>query len=258
MTDNLRIFREFDQIVRDQYNTIPLQDLGDINFGEENSVTFFSRIVRSKQNIKPFPYSDFKIHDELLFISKDIKYYTALLFYFKPYITDSSIDGKYHQTLEDRRYMMFASICFQSIYNFWDRIGDLLDLFFHTGLNDKIYFSRVLNNFPKKYKESVNFKWLQTHYDHEIKSLLGQRDDIVHSYQLECEYYWKVIEANTDVTKTREIQKEKESFPNKFKRQIDLILEGFEKALKLIEELPDKSVIASLEPPNSVGPQSCQ
>ena len=242
MTDNLQIFRDFDQIVRNQYDTIPLQDIGDINIGDENSVTFFSRIVRSKQNLKPFPHSDFKIYDELLFISRDIKYYTALLYYFKPYITDSSYNGTYFQTLEDRRYMMFASICFQSVYNFWDRIGDLLALFFQTGLPEtSIYFSRVLNNFPKDYKESENFLWLKTHYDQEIKNLLGQRDDIVHSYQLECEYYWRVLEAKRDVDKTREIQQEKESFPEKFNRQIDLILKGFEIALKLIEELPDKT-----------------
>jgi hypothetical protein len=242
MTDNLQIFREFDKVVRNQYDTIPLQDIDDIKIGDENSVTFFSRIVRSKQNLKPFPYSDFKIYDELLFISRDIKYYTALLFYFKPYITDSSYDGTYHQTLEDRRYMMFASICFQSVYNFWDRIGDLLALFFETGLhNNSIYFSRVLNNFPKVYKQSNNFQWLRSHYDQEIKNFLGQRDDIVHSYQLECKYYWEVIEAKMDVNKTRKIQKDKESFPDKFERQIDLILKGFVTSLRLIEELPDKA-----------------
>lgn len=243
MTNNLQIFRDFDQIVRNQYDTIPLQDIGDIKIGEENSVTFFSRIVRSKQSIKPFPYSDFKIYYELLFISRDIKYYTALLFFFKPHLTDSSYDGTYFQTPEDSRYMMFASICFQSIYNFWDRIGDLLALFFKTGLHDtSIYFSRVLNNFPKDYKESENFQWLNTHYDQEIKNLLGQRDDIVHSYQLECEFYWRVIEAKMNTNKTREIQKEKESFPHSFKQQIDLLLKGFEMALKLIEELPDKTL----------------
>lgn len=256
MKDNLQIFREFDQIVRNQYDTIPLQDIGDINIGEENSVTFFSRIVRSRQNLKPFSYSDFKIFDELLFISRDIKYYTALLFYFKPYITDSSYDGTYYQTPEDRRYMMFASICFQSVYNFWDRIGDLLALFFQTGLHDtSIYFSRVLNNFPKDYKESENFQWLKNHYDSEIKNLLGQRDNIVHSYQLECEYYWRVIEAKMDISKTQKIQKEKEAFPIKFKRQSDLILKGFEMALKLIEELPDKTLKVS-EPTDNTNSKS--
>lgn len=249
MTDNLRIFRDFDEVVKKQYNTIPLKDIGDINIEEENSVTFFHRIVMSKQKLKPSTDSYPKIYNELLFISRDIKYYTALLFFFKPYITDSSYDGTYNQTLEDRRYMMFASICFQSVYNFWDRIGDLLAMFFNTGLNDtSIYFSRVLNNFPEQYKKSKNFQWLQSHYNQEIKEFLGQRDNIVHFYQLECEYYWKVIEAKMDVNKTREIQKDKESFPEKFKQQIDFILKGFEITLKLIEELPAKLII----PPQSL------
>ena len=241
MKNKLEIFREFDQLVRDQYNTIPLQHLGDINFGKENSITFFSTIIRSKENLKPFEYSDFKFFDELLFISKDVKYYTALLYYFKPYITDSSFSGTYYQTQEDRRYMMFASVGFQAIYNYWDRIGDLLDKFFKTGLHDSsIYLSRVLNNFPKEYKKSEYFKWLNETYQTDIKSFLGQRDDIVHSYQLECEYYWRVIEAKMDTFKTSEIQKEKENFPEKFKKQLELMISGFENALRLINELPDK------------------
>lgn len=241
MNENLNIFREFDQLVRNQYSSIPLRHLGDVNFGKDNSISFFIRIIRSKESLKSFEYSEFKFFDELQFISKDIKYYTALLYYFRPFITESSISGTYYQTLEDRRYMMFASVCFQAVYNYWDRIGDLLDKFFRTGLHDSsIYLSRVLNNFPKKYKESKNFKWLNDTYHTEIKNFLGQRDNIVHSYQLECEYYWRVIEAKKDTIKNSEIQKEKESFPEIFKKHTELMISGFEYALRLINELPDK------------------
>jgi len=247
MKDNVEIFRDFDQIVRDQYATIPLRDLEEFSIGQENSITFFSRIVRSKQNLKPFPSSDFKLYDELLFISRDIKYYTALLYFFKPYITNSN-NGTYYQTLEDRKYMMFTSIAFQSVYNFWDRIGDLLEIFFKTGLSESsIYFNRVLNNMPNEFKQSEHYKWLNSQYNSEIKQFLGQRNDIVHSYQLECEYYWRVMDAGMDTIKTREIQKEKEAFPDIFKRQIDFIIEGFERALRLIDELPNKNLMEATE-----------
>ena len=234
-------FRDFDDVVRSLYDLIPLGDIEDINFGDKNSVTFFSDTLRQKQNLKPFPYSDFKIYDELRFLSFDIKYYTALLYFFRPYITDSSF-GTYHQTLEDRRYMMFASISFQSVYNFWDRIGDLLNLYFKTGLSEgSVYYSRVLHNFPIEYKKSENYVWLNNAFNTEVKSFLGQRDSIVHSYQLECEYYWRIIELSNDIDKIREIQNEKESFPEKFKRQIDLTKEAFYRTLRLIEELPNKN-----------------
>jgi Cthe_2314-like HEPN len=239
--DDLQKFRDFDQVVRNLYDTVPLTTIEDLTFGDKNSVTFFSDVLRQKQNLQPFPYSDFKIYDELLFISKDIKYYTALLYFFKPHITDSSFDGTYFQTLEDRRYMMFASICFQSVYNFWDRIGDLLNLYFHTGLReDAVYYSRVLNNFPNQYKTSDNYVWLHDTYEAEVKNFLGQRNDIVHSYQLECEYYWKIMELHPDLDEIKKVQEEKESFPEKFKRQIDLTKEAFSRTLKLIEELPDR------------------
>lgn len=168
-------FREFDESVKQFYNTVPLDDIGSLEFGEKNVMPFFSDVLRRKDSLKPLPFSDFKIYDELAFISKDLKYYTALLYFFRPYITDSS-DGTYFQTLEDRRYMMFASICFQSIYNFWDRIGDLLNLYFKTGLQDSsVYYSRVLHNFPSQYKKSENYIWLNQTFDLEVKAFLGKR-----------------------------------------------------------------------------------
>ena len=243
METDIEKFRQFDYSVRQLYDSIPLSDIEDLKFGEKNSGQFFSDTLRRKNNLKPFPYSDFKIYDELLFISRDIKYYTALLYFFRPYITDSSF-GTYFQTLEDRRYMMFASINFQAVYNFWDRIGDLLNLYFETGLPESsIYYPRVLNNFPVLYKTSNNYIWLNDNFNSEVKMFLGQRDDIVHSYQLECEYYWKIIEHNTDMVKVKEIKEKKESFPEKFKRQIELTKEAFSRTLYLIQELPDKKDI---------------
>lgn len=213
-SNDLHLFREFDQAVMKKYDTVPLKDLGEIKIGSENSIQFYNRIVRSTKNIKQFEYSDFKLFDELDFISKDIKYYTALLYFFRPNITDSSISGTYHKTLEDRRYMMFASVGYQSIYNYWNRIGNLLDKFFKTGLPDNsIYFSRVLNNFPQQYKNSHNYQWLNNTYNSEIKNFLSQRDDIVHSYQLECDFYWRFLNSMNDKDQLSHIQEEKESSP---------------------------------------------
>lgn len=244
METDINYFRKFDCAVRKLYDTVPLTDIESLTFDDKNSITYFSEVLRQKQNLKPFPYSDFKIYEELLFISRDIKYYTALLFFFKPYITDS-LNGTHYQTLEDRRYMMFASINFQTVYNFWDRIGDLLNLYFQTNLPESsVYYSRVLNNFPSQFKSSENYNWLNDTFNSEVKNFLWQRDGIVHSYQLECEYHWKVIEHNKDLEILSEIQREKESFPEKFKRQIELTREAFSRTLKLIEELPNKNIQA--------------
>lgn len=173
-------------------------------------------------------------------MSRDIKYYTALLYFFRPYIIDVR-SGIYFQTIEDRRYMMYASVAYQTIYNFWDRIGDLLNLYFNTGLADtSVYYSRVLHNFPKEYKASPNYEWLNEILNSEVRGFLGERDHVVHSYQLECEYYWKAIEWFKDPSKLQQIQNEREAFPEKFKRQIELTREAFARALRLINELPDK------------------
>lgn len=241
MDNEIIKFREFDLLITNLCTAIPLKSIEDLEFNEKNSISYFSDIIRSKNPLGELPYSDFKIYDEILFISRDIKYYVSLLYFFKPYIVDSSIDGKYFQNLEDKRYMMYTSICYQSFYIFWDRIGDLLNLYFKTGLDkDLVYFPRVLNNFPIEFRNSENFVWLYDTYNLEIKDFLGQRNLVVHSYQLECEYYWKVIEHNPDLEKIKIIQAEKESYPALFKHQISLTHKGFAKALQLINELPNK------------------
>jgi hypothetical protein len=241
-SSDIQKFRDADNAVRSLYDIIPLTSFEEAKIDGEDSASYFIKVVRNRQNIKPLPYSEFKIYDELRFIAGDVKYYTALLHFLRPYITDSTNDGTYHQTLEDRRYMMAASTCFQSVYNFWDRIGDILNAYFVTGLPDSSnYFSRVLNNFPAAFRNSENYIWLNDNFNSEIKRFVGQRDNIVHTYQLECEFYWRVMEAKMDMDKIEMIQAEKESFPEVFVNHLKIMHEGFPRAIKLIQELPEKA-----------------
>ena len=47
--------------------------------------------------------------------------------------------GTYNQTREDHLYLRYAGFGFQAIYNYWDRIGDILDIFFHTGQSGDVF-----------------------------------------------------------------------------------------------------------------------
>lgn len=237
----IEAFREFDTLFRKTYNNLEIKHLGECEFHGKNSIQYFYRI-ETKKNIHPYPYSIFKIHDEFDFITKDIKYIMGLLYLLRPHINNTYEDnGYYRQTNEDHRYLMFANFGLQSIYNFWDRLGDLLFLFFETGLSqDQVYFGRVINNMASKWKQTkpcINLKHL---YDQEVKSFLDSRHEAVHHFQLECKYYWGNIEFNNDLNKLKELNEEKASYPEKMSNSLANCVKAFMLTVDLIGELPNK------------------
>jgi|SRR5436190_16514958 len=237
----IEAYREFDNQFRKTYDNLGIKHLGECDFQGENSGQYFCRI-ETKTNIHPYPYSIFKIHDEFDFISKDIKYITGLLYLLRPYINNTYEDrGYYHQTNEDHRYLMFANFGLQSIYNFWDRLGDLLFLFFETGLTeDQVYFGRVINNIAAQWKQTKTYLDLKQLYDQEVKSFLDTRHEAVHHFQLECKFYWSNVEFHNDLNKLKVLNEEKSSYPEKMCSSLDNCVKAFKLAVDLICELPDK------------------
>ena len=247
LSDNLNTmcidaFREFDSQFRKSYTELGIKYLIEYEFNGENSVQYISKSTENKNNIHPYPYSIFKIHDEFSFISQDIKYVTGILHLLQPYINNTFYDnGIYHQTNEDHRYLMFANFGLQSIYNFWDRLGDLLFLFFQTGLNkDQIYFGRVINNLPDQWKMTQPYLDLKELYDQEVKIFLNTRHETVHHFQLECKYYWGNVEYRNDLPKLKELNEEKFSYPEKMTKALDNCIKAYKLTLDLISQLPDK------------------
>lgn len=237
----IEAFREFDTQFRKTYDNLGIKHLGECDFQDENSGQYICR-VKAKKNIHPYPYSIFKIHDEFDFITKDIKYITGLLFLLRPYINNTYEDkGCYHQTNEDHRYLMFANFGLQSIYNFWDRLGDLLFLFFETGLSqDQVYFGRVINNMASQWKQTRPYIDLKQLYDQEVKSFLDSRHEAVHHFQLECKFYWGNVEFHNDINKLKELNEEKVSYPEKMSTSLNNCVKAFKLTIDLICELPDK------------------
>lgn len=234
-------FREFDSKFRKTYDDLGIKHLLEYDFQGENSGQYICRI-ESKTNIHPFPYSIFKIHDEFDFITKDIKYITGFLYLLRPHINNTYEDrGYYHQTIEDHRYLMFANFGLQSVYNFWDRLGDLLFLFFETGLShDQVYFGRVMNNMHSQWKQTQTYTDLKNLYDQEVKAFLDSRHEAVHHFQLECKFYWGNVEFNNDLNKLKELNEEKTSYPEKMNNSLDNCVKAFKLTIDLICELPDK------------------
>lgn len=218
-----------------------LRDLYHVDIDGQTTGTVLSDIIFRKHNIHKFPYSPFKIHDEFIAISKDIKYVSGILFFLRPYIIDTEkSEGIYLQNLPDRRYLVYATFGLQSVYNFWDRLGDMLYLFFPTKIKaDDVYFGRVLDRIEDPYKNTLPYIELKALYD-EMKALLNLRHESVHHFQIETLHYWgNTQHFNNDEERNR-LNAEKFTYPDKLKRALEVCNIAFVAALNLIDELPDK------------------
>ncbi len=199
----------------------------------KDPLTFYSEVTSHHAHIKKAPLF---LYDDLVFISNDLVHFTSFLFLLRTFINDATKEaGTYFQNLYDARCLSYASILHSAVYNFWDRIGDLLHCFFATGLlDDKVYIGRVLNNFPATHKDSYNFQRISDIYTNHVRSLIFERNEDAHNQSTATTHFYREILAKDD--KQREQTELKLRLPDLFKEQIGLAYEGFQLALCLIAE----------------------
>jgi len=242
MTD-IEVYTLFDDEIRKTYREQKLKHLNEIEISGQFPPGIFSEILRKKNPVHKMPYSHFKMVHEIDFITCDMKYITAQLYLLRPYINNPIVEGNtYQQSVCDRRYLMHVTFGLQAVYNFWDRIGDILWHYFETNLSERdVYFDRVIKQIEEKYKETDSYKRLIEIYEKEVKPILKERSESVHYFQPEVRHYWGHVENNREIEKVKEMYQLKFGYADMMKRQLEIALIVFEETLKLIEERPDKS-----------------
>jgi hypothetical protein len=186
--------------------------------------------------------------DDTLACSDELLYFTALLFLYRPHINNPMKDAyrfgermiyPNFQNIYGKRYGMFADIASQMAYNFWDRVGDMLASFFPDKLDpNRVFFPIALDIVPSEFKLNENFIWLQNFRENQYKALNDKRKRIVHYVSTETDFKYKHLDKGVDnLSEMDAIQLERESFPEFYKEQISLSIEGYEKTLLLLEEM---------------------
>jgi len=206
--------------------------------------------------------------DNLLFNSDEVAYFTANTFLYKDKISNPLDDeqryydekeGKWityyphFPNLASKRYSMYVAAAFEKIYNYWDRIGDLLwATYFQNDLKEfAVDFNRVIDNISNKYPEYSqleSFQWLLNFKQNDYKNLNEVRKNIVHYSSIDIEFKWKHLGqfVNADgihqnvLSEKDEILKiitERKEYYNILKKEIDNTIEGFIKVHELIEEI---------------------
>lgn len=162
-----------------------------------------------------------------------------MLFFLRPGIDKPHPNG-YNQTIADRRYLMHTTFGLQAIYNFWDRLGDLLWFFFPSSFLERdVYFDRIINCIGEPYNNSPYYISLVNLYQKEVKPVLQVRREAVHYFQPECKHYWGYLEDSSELgIETR--YREKFGYADLMLNQLKIAGKAFELVVKLLEELPDK------------------
>ena len=122
-------------------------------------LAWFFDTVNVGQN--KFPDFDFhKLFDDLIFCSDEILHFTALLYLYRPYLQNPIKEGfpfakgiiyPTSDTIEVKRYNMFSNSLSEKVYNYWDRIGDLIATYFPELIDPKkVYFTTAIDIIPQE------------------------------------------------------------------------------------------------------------
>lgn len=233
-------------------------------FSLKEAITNYNKYQRENNlNLNKHEFNFSKVEDNLRFNSDEIAFFTAITFLYRENINDPIKDVKkdsnninYYPNLTNiasKRYSMFVALVFEKLYNYWDRLGDLLwaTYFQHEMKERSVDFYKIIelikNNHPQ-YSNLDSFKWLLNFRDINYKELNEIRKNIVHYTSIEIEFHSKHlgkfeneegkqqnIYSNKD--ETEKIMVERRGYYEIIKKEIDNTIQGFIQVHKLIDEI---------------------
>lgn len=223
----------------------------------ENVLASYMNAMRKGQQIyrpnneKENPKFDYnRLRSDLFLISDEILHFTGLTCIYSYYLSsplDSPINfyGEIvytnNQTLIDKRFFMYAACAFEKVYNYWDRIGDLLASFFPEIIKpSNVYFAKMDKVIPISMQDNVNVKWLIDFKENQFSGLNKIRKDVVHYENLDTTFASEHLSEHRDRNRLEIlVNKRLELIPN-LKSHIDLTLEGFQRTIRVMEFLNEE------------------
>jgi len=129
--------------------------------------------------------------DDIIRIRDNILYQTGYLFLLQPFINNPANENcTYHQSTFDARFLFYVDSAYQSIYCLWDRIGDLLNIYFNAVTNNRSdYFGKILDNIHSAHKQNINYINLDIIRDNLNKTIFSIRHNIVHRKTTQTQFF---------------------------------------------------------------------
>jgi hypothetical protein len=190
---------------------------------------------------------------ELISATVDLKYRLGTLYLYHPYITKlehsfSRIDGRkfyhYGQKLEDARFNRELPVAFESLYKFWQRLGDYLCSFFPELLLEKkgvTYFQHpfqyIHTHFPDL-EASSHYQWLWKFQQDTYAIFNKHRKFFVHHAGYDSDYVKKFLEAHSqDDAAIVALDAERDNWLSYLKEQLKLCNDGYLEMMRFLNQL---------------------
>lgn len=217
-----------------------------VKFNNKSFLTFATDILRKPRSIN-VSINDFEIIDDIARISQDIGFLFGEIIQLKKYLgsyisNPQSFNGKvyynYSPSFIDKRYFFLVGVMLEILYNYWDKIGDLLAIYFTPNIHSRqIYFPKVIDNITSPYDQSSNYIWLKTFKDNDYSLLNTERKQVVHYKNIESKFH-DLYRSNFDnKVELEKLQQEKIDMTTFLDKQHKLTFDGFEKSFLLIDEI---------------------
>jgi len=229
--DNFLIIQAFQDMLSRVRENEKFFSLAEKKFNNQDYLEFYYDACEDEDNTG-------KLQDIML-CSNDIGYCLSYLAVYRPYLNRTPHLPFQRDTIEGSIFCRYLNMTFERYYNFWDRIGDLLNFHFKL-LPERIEdFSRVIDKLNNIKSSSLNYEWLKNFKDNDFNIINNSfRKIIVHHYNIESYFINKLTEVDFD--NSSEMLKLK----NEFYGLVDFLFTqhqntftGFEKAINLIAEL---------------------
>lgn len=250
------IIWDFQRAIISVYNEHSLTSLkglkDDFIVNERQILKWYFDVVRKGQCKY---YEVFNFHqsfDDLIFCSDEIMYFLAHMYLYRPYLNNPVKDGFFfgdgmlypnYQNLEAKRYSMFSNIVSEKLYNYWDRIGDLIATYFPTLIKpDKVFFPKAIEIIPCEYHNDENYKWLKEFKENSYRKLNQIRKLTVHYTTEDTQFKHRHLSGSGKKEQMEELFNDRYALADTFKVQLDLTLTGFEKTLLLIEKITEETL----------------
>ena len=248
--ETIELLNSFNTKIKEIYKEFELDCINRLDdshkIHDKQMLSWHSDIARRCQIANNMHFDYFKNYDELSYCSDEILYFVAHLYLYKPYLNNPIEDKIWfskrfvypnYVNIGTKRYYMFADIVSEKLYNYWDRIGDLIASFFPELISEKrVFFATAFDVIPEEFQDLDSYKWLKEFRFNAYQDLNGKRKEVVHYTTSINQDKWEHLKLDTE-EKILAWLKNRNSMADYFREHIYITIEGFYQTLLLLEKV---------------------
>lgn len=252
MTDKDELIEHYHRVLINIYKEKNLKCLRGIR--NEYEINGRNILIWRANATKPFlaneEFNFTENESDTYFISDELWHFTASAYLYLPYI-NNPLKDKFTtaegvtifpniQNVYSLKYDIYTSTAFEKIYNFWDRIGDLIAACIDTGLQKRqIYFPKVIENIPGEFRTGENFEWLSNFCSTDYKEMNKKRRNIVHYNTTGTEFKMNHLNSASNEQKMTDLFEERCNIPNYLRGAISNTITGYSRVLDYLIEIAE-------------------